>query len=222
MADSEPVVTARVEPYQAEKVSGFLHLPDGPAADGLVLTHGAGANCESRLLVAVAAEFAAAGVRVLRCDLLFRQQRRFGPPFPANATADRAGLQAAVAELRKLTPGRLFLGGHSYGGRQGSILASEQQDLCDSLLLLSYPLYSPKKPQEWRTKHFTDLRTPVLFVHGTRDHFGSVEELRNAMLSIPERSELIRVEGAGHELKNGAFDVSVLPARLKRVAAKAA
>jgi uncharacterized protein len=219
MGDSESIIAARVERYETETLNGFLHLPAGPAADGLVLTHGAGANCESRLLVAVADAFAAAGVRVLRCDLAFRQHRRFGPPFPANAADDRAGLQAAVAQLRRLAPGRLFLGGHSYGGRQASILASEQPDLCDALLLLSYPLYSPKKPEEWRTKHFPDLRTPVLFVHGTRDHFGSVEELRNAMLSIPERSELIRVEGAGHDLKNGTFEVSALRARLDRVAA---
>ncbi|MBV8811137.1 MAG: alpha/beta fold hydrolase [Acidobacteriaceae bacterium] len=222
MGDTKSVVRARVERYEAGSVSGFLHLPTGTAPDGLVLTHGAGASCQSRLLMAVADAFAAAGVRVLRCDLPFRQQRRFGPPSPANAARDRAGLEAALLELRKLAPGRLFLGGHSYGGRQASILASEQRQFCDALLLLSYPLYSPKKPEEWRTKHFADLRTPVLFVHGTRDLFGSIEELRNAMLAIPERSELIRVQGAGHELKNGAFDVGALPARLEQVAMKAA
>ena len=83
--------------------------------------------------------FAAAGIAVLRCDLAFRQARPHGPPFPAMAVQDRAGLARAVRALRDRLPGKVFLGGHSYGGRQSSMLAAEEPELAAGLLLLSYP-----------------------------------------------------------------------------------
>ena len=127
-------------------VRGFLHEPAQPNGDALVLTHGAGANCQSKLLTAVANAFADAGYLVLRCDLPFRQSRPHGPPFPAMAARDREGLRRAVEVLRVKTSGRIFLGGHSYGGRQASMLAAEQPQLAAGLLLLSYPLHPPRKP----------------------------------------------------------------------------
>jgi uncharacterized protein len=181
-------------------VRGFLHEPAQPNGDALVLTHGAGANCQSKLLVALAGSFADAGYLVLRCDLPFRQSRPHGPPFPAMAARDREGLRRTVEVLRPRTPGRLFLGGHSYGGRQASMLAAEQPQLVTGLLLLSYPLHPPRKPAELRTAHFPQLSTPALFVHGGRDPFGSHEEMRSALALIPAQSLLLEVEGAGHEL----------------------
>ena len=115
-------------------VRGFLHEPAQPNGDALVLTHGAGANCQSKLLTAVANAFADAGYVVLRCDLPFRQSRPHGPPFPAMAARDREGLRRAVEILREKTPGRVFLGGHSYGGRQASMLAAEQPQLAAGLI----------------------------------------------------------------------------------------
>jgi uncharacterized protein len=181
-------------------VRGWLHEPDQPSGDGLVLTHGAGGNCESPLLKAVAAAFAGAGFAVLRCDLPYRQQRPHGPPFPAQAANDREGLKRAVVALRELAPRRMVLGGHSYGGRQSTILAAEQPELADALLLLSYPLHPPRKPEQRRTAHFPNLRTPALFVHGTRDPFGSIEEMRDALLAIPARTMLVEAESAAHAL----------------------
>src|ERR1043166_2346985 len=102
-------------------VQGFLHRPESPSGDGLVLTHGAGGNAQMGLLVALAEAFAGAGFTVLRCDLTFRQARSFGPPRPGDAARDRAGLKNAVAAMRKLASGRIFLGGQSYGGRQASM-----------------------------------------------------------------------------------------------------
>lgn len=181
-------------------VRGFLHEPVQPNGDALVLTHGAGANCQSKLLTAVANAFAEAGYRVLRCDLPFRQSRPHGPPFPAMAPRDREGLRRAVEILRVKTSGRIFLAGHSYGGRQASILAAEQPHLVAGLLLLSYPLHPPRKPMELRTAHLPQLNTPALFVHGSRDPFGSHEELRSALALIPAKKLLFEVEGAGHDL----------------------
>ena len=181
-------------------VRGFLHLPDAPAGDGLVLTHGAGANARAPLLVAVAEALAAAGITVLRCDLPFRQARPHGPPFPATAAQDRAGLKRAVLALRGRVAGKVCLGGHSYGGRQASMLAAAEPELAAGLLLLSYPLHPPRRPAELRTAHFGQLRTPALFLHGTRDPFGSIEEMRAALETIAAPHELVAVEGAGHDL----------------------
>ncbi|HTR66165.1 MAG TPA: alpha/beta family hydrolase, partial [Terriglobales bacterium] len=92
------------------------------------------------------------------------------------------------------------LGGHSYGGRQATMLCAEAPELADGLLLLSYPLHPPRKPEQLRTQHFPALRTPALFVHGTRDPFGSIEEMQSALKLVPGRTVLVRVEGAGHDL----------------------
>src|SRR5205807_4474685 len=103
-------------------VDGFLHRSECHSSDSLILTHGAGGNAQMPLLVALAENFAGAGFTVLRCNLPFRQVRSFGPPRPGDAARDREGLRNAVAEMRKLVPGRVFLGGQSYGGRQASML----------------------------------------------------------------------------------------------------
>jgi uncharacterized protein len=185
------------------KVRGYLHLPDSPNGDALVLSHGAGSNAQSPLLIALAETFSAAGFTVLRCDLPYRQTRSFGPPGPGDAARDRAGLKNALAALKKIIPGRLFLGGHSYGGRQSSMLCAEPAENAEpvaALLLLSYPLHPPRKPEQQRTQHLPDLRTPALFVHGTRDPFGSIAELEQALKMIPAKTKLLTVEGAGHDL----------------------
>jgi predicted alpha/beta-hydrolase family hydrolase len=194
-------------------VRGFLHEPAQLNGDGLVLTHGAGANCQSKLLIALASAFTGAGYLVLRCDLPFRQSRPHGPPFPAMAARDREGLRRAVDVLRSRTPGRIFLGGHSYGGRQGSMLAAEQAQLISGLLLLSYPLHPPRKPAELRTAHFPQLKTPSLFVHGGRDPFGSHDEMKTALALIPAQTMLLEIEGAGHELLGKKTEEN-LPSRI--------
>src|SRR5215467_5954632 len=83
-------------------VRGFLHIPENANGNGLILTHGAGANAQAPLLRSLADVFAAAGFPVLRCDLPFRQTRSFGPPGPGDAARDRAGLKNAVAALRTI------------------------------------------------------------------------------------------------------------------------
>lgn len=194
-------------------VRGFLHEPSQTNGDALVLTHGAGANCQSKLLIALADAFAGVGYLVLRCDLPFRQSRPHGPPFPAMAARDREGLRRAMDLLRSRTSGRIFLGGHSYGGRQGSMLAAEQPQLVAGLLLLSYPLHPPRKPTQLRTAHFPQLKTPSLFVHGGRDPFGSHDEMKSALALIPAKTMLMEIEGAGHELLGKKTEEN-LPSRI--------
>jgi uncharacterized protein len=173
----------------------------------MALFHGAGSNCEAGLMTAVAEAFSHSGILVFRGDLPFRQKRAKGPP-RGDAKHDREGILRAAEELRSLTPeSPIFLAGHSYGGRQCSILAAEDAFILETavsrfmitaLLLLSYPLHPPGNASSLRTGHFPALRTPALFVHGTRDPFGTIEELQTALISIPARTELVVIEGAGH------------------------
>jgi uncharacterized protein len=181
-------------------VQGFLHRPEQISDRGLVLAHGAGSNSNSSLLIALADSFAAAGFIVLRCDLPFRQSHSFGPPRPGDAERDREGLRNAVTALRKLGCDRIFLGGHSYGGRQATMLCAEECELAAGLLLLSYPLHPPRKPEQLRVQHLPRLHVPALFVHGTRDPFGSVEEMEMALKMIPAKTQVLVVDGAGHDL----------------------
>jgi uncharacterized protein len=181
---------------------------------GLVLTHGAGANSKAPLLIAVDEAFRAAGYQLMRIDMAFRQRRPFGPPSPATAAQDRESLREAVARMRELVDGAVILGGHSYGGRQATMLAAETPDVADALLLLSYPLHPPNKPDSQRTAHFPALRTPSLFVHGAKDPFGTIEEMRAALEMIPARRELVALEGLGHDLGRGRFDLARLPGLL--------
>ncbi|HZK88958.1 MAG TPA: alpha/beta family hydrolase [Stellaceae bacterium] len=199
-------------------VRGFLHPAREPGGPGLVLTHGAGGNCRMPLLAAAGVAFAAAGVTVLRCDLPFRQRRPTGPPAPADAAADRAGLREAVAALRRIAAGPIFLGGQSYGGRQATILAADEPGAAQALLLFSYPLHPPGKPDRLRTKHFPRLRAPALFVQGTADPFGSVDELRAAVALIPAPARIIAIDGAGHDLRRGRLDLAALATALLELA----
>lgn len=181
-------------------VHGQLHRAEKSDADALVLTHGAGGTSDARLLVLLAEAFATRGLHVLRCDLPFRQKRPHGPPSPASAKEDQQGVKAAALLLRERFGGRIFLGGQSYGGRQASMLAASESGLAAGLLLLSYPLHPPNRPAQLRTAHFPKLETSVLFVSGTKDPFGSIDELEAARALIPGKTKLIAVIGAGHSL----------------------
>ena len=191
----EPVDVAGDPP-----VRGALHRVASEAADGLVLTHGAGGNKDAPLLVAVAEAFVARGVSVLRCDLPYRQARPRGAPSPAGAARDREGLRAALALLRTKAAGRLFLGGHSYGGRQASMLLATEPALARGLLLQSYPLHPPGRPDNLRTAHLPQLRVPTLFVHGLTDAFASAAELESARALIPGKTHVLSING-GHDLR---------------------
>jgi predicted alpha/beta-hydrolase family hydrolase len=224
----ETSIRAFVEDAADPKVRGFLHVPSTTNGNALVLTHGAGSNAQAPLLVALAEAFCASGFTILRCDLPYRQSRPYGPPGPGDAARDRAGLRNAIAAVKKTLgaprladfarrgdphPGvsqskGVYLAGHSYGGRQSSILCAEladqsteaAPDFVSGLLLLSYPLHPPRRPEQLRTQHLPNLRTPALFVHGTRDPFGSIAEMEQALKIIPAKTKLLPIEGTGHDL----------------------
>lgn len=207
-------VRAFEDERSSQPVRGFLHSPASPKGDGLVLTHGAGGNCGSPLLVALADAFAGSGMSVLRFDLPFRQKRPHGAP--SNPAQDQDGIRAAIAAMKKMAS-RVFAGGQSYGGRQTTMVAAEEPGLVNGLLLLSYPLHPPSQPSQLRTAHFPRLQTPAMFVQGSRDPFGSVDEIRAALQLIPSRTKLHVVEGGTHGLAGKRTDVGALAAEIASV-----
>jgi predicted alpha/beta-hydrolase family hydrolase len=186
---------------QTDQVRGVLHEPELPNGNAILLTHGAGSNANAPLLVALARDFAAAGYLVLRYDLPFRFAVAKGPLNEAAQARDREGILHAIAAIRPRVTGRIVAGGHSYGGRQTAMTAAANPQAVDALLLLSYPLHPPDKPQQLRTAFFPELRTPTLFVHGARDPFGTLEELREAIRLIPAPTEILPIDRAAHDLK---------------------
>jgi hypothetical protein len=216
--DRPPPVAFREDAGDGVAVRGTLHAPAGAASSGLVLAHGAGSSSDSPLLVALADALASRGVAVLRCDLPFRQARPHGPPSPAGAERDRAGLRAAVTALGRSGVPHVSVGGHSYGGRQASLLLADDPAVAPALLLLSYPLHPPGQPEQRRVAHFPRLHTPALFVHGAADPFGTVAEVQDALALIPISPALHLEPGVGHDLGASRGRRGALADRAARIA----
>ncbi|GAA3956780.1 alpha/beta family hydrolase [Gordonia caeni] len=187
--------------------------PGGSSRALVILAHGAGSDRNSVLLRTLSEALVARGITVARIDLPYRQQRPKGPPSPSKAPADREGIRAAVAVLRPLAPeGPLIIGGQSYGGRQASMAVAEDPDLADGLLLTSYPLHPPGKPDRLRTEHLPDIGVPTLIVHGRSDSFATSDELSAAAALVAGRVEIVEVDKADHGLKPERSGVGELTA----------
>lgn len=97
------------------------------------------------------------------------------------------------------------------------MLAADEPGTADALLLLSYPLHPPDKPAQLRTGHLPQLLTPSLFVHGTKDPFGSIAEMEAALQLIPARTQLEVIEGTGHDLARGKFNLRALVEKFRQL-----
>jgi len=165
----------------------------------VLLAHGAGADMNAAALTTVADALAAAKVPSLRFNFPYKAAGRRGPDRPPVL---EASVRAAIAELAtrtKLTPDRFVLGGRSMGGRICSMVAAADGAL--GLALLGYPLHPPGKPEQLRVDHFPRLRMPVLFASGTRDAFGTPEELKQCAEKIRGPVTFHWIETADHGFK---------------------
>ena len=144
----------------AVPVRGFLHRPFGSPEAALVLTHGAGANCTAPLLVAVANALCDTGWMVLRCDLPFRQARPAGSATAWQRRARSAGSSRGRRISAAPASAPVSLGGHSYGGRQASMLAADHPGLVEKLLLFPIRCIRHNAPRscERRTSRACTLR----------------------------------------------------------------
>lgn len=194
-----------------EQIAGVAHEPSGPASGVVVLTHGAGGNRDSPLLQQVCDEWARRGWLAVRYNLPYRRRRPTGPP-SGSAAADRAGVVEAITLCRGLNSGPLIAGGHSYGGRQTSMVVAAGDVAADVLTLFSYPVHPPGKPERARTEHLPDITVPTVFTFGTSDPFGTPAEVRDAAALIAAPTELVEITGARHDLRSRTLDVAALAA----------
>ncbi|APE19269.1 alpha/beta hydrolase [Mycobacterium sp. WY10] len=194
---------------ELDEIAGVTHEPDGTPTGVVMLTHGAGGNRESPLLIRICDEWASRGWLAVRYNLPYRRRRPKGPP-SGSASGDRDGIVDALTLGRSLADGPVIAGGHSYGGRQTSMVVVENPNLADVLTPFSYPLHPPGKPDRLRTEHFSGITIPAVFTHGTADPFGTIDELREAVTLIPSLVQTVEVTGARHDLGSKKLDVPAL------------
>lgn len=169
-----------------------------PPIGALLLTPGAGSGREHRTLVAV--EAAVAPLPVARVDFPYRREGRKAPDRAPKLIACVVAEAAALAAAEGVAPERIVLGGRSMGGRMCSMAAAEGLPAA-GLVLLSYPLHPPGRPDRLRTDHLPALHVPCLFVGGTRDPFGTPDELEAATALVPGPVTHVWLDGAGHDPK---------------------
>lgn len=168
------------------------HAFDPTSVARVVLTPGAGADRDHRTLVAL--EAALAPLPVLRLDFANRERGSRGPERAEAAVPHLRERADAWADELGVDPAQLVLGGRSFGGRMASMAVAQGQPAA-GLLLLSYPLHPPGRPEQLRVGHLPDVRVPVLAVSGERDPFGSPDELRHHLASLAGPWELVTVPG---------------------------
>lgn len=190
-------------------LDGLAHRPDGTPAGVVLLTHGAGGDRDSPMLQRLCDEWSRRGFLAIRYNLPFRRRRPKGPP-SGSGTADREGITVAIGYARALAEGPLIVGGHSYGGRQTSMVVAAGDVAVDVLTLFSYPLHPPGKPERTRTEHLPQIGVPTVFTHGSSDSFGTCAEVRAAAALIPAPHEVVEITGARHDLASKTLDVPVL------------
>ena len=178
--------------------SSCVYRARTPGFATLILAHGAGAGQTHRYLVTSAESLGARGVNVVTFNFPYAEHGRTRPD---PATVLESTWRAVIAWTRAaLSPSRLFAGGKSMGGRIASqvVAADGASAGVAGLVFLGYPLHPPGKPEELRTRHFPSIGVPMLFIQGTRDPFGTPDELRPWLATSPAPAEIFVVEGGDH------------------------
>jgi predicted alpha/beta-hydrolase family hydrolase len=191
------------------RVKGRGSSPVVPA--GLLLAPGAGAGRDQPSLVAIDEAVSALGLVVSRMDFPYRIAGRRSPDRPPVLMDAVRQAARALAEAAGAPPERLLLGGRSMGGRICSMLVAEDLPAA-GLVLVSYPLHPPGRPDRLRTEHFPRLRVPCLFVSGTRDAFGTPDELETATRAIPGPVSHQWLDGGDHGLRGKDAQVAAIVA----------
>lgn len=167
----------------------------------LILGHGAGANQLSGFMRLFAAGLAERGLDVVTFNFLYTEQgRKIPDPGPRLESCYRAVIDAVVKH-KKLKGNRLVIGGKSMGGRIASQVAASQPADIDGLVFLGYPLHPPGRPDKLRSDHLPKIKAPMLFVQGSRDAFGTKQEIEALIKKLKLPGELYSIEGGDHSFK---------------------
>ena len=192
----------RIEVAPNQEVTALVYTAGNPDLAGVtvILGHGAGADQSSDFMTRFATGLAARGINVVTFNFLYTEQGRRVPD--ANKALEvcfRAVIQAV--QQKKIGHDTLVIGGKSMGGRIASQIAAADVPDVDGLVFLGYPLHPPGKVDQLRAKHLPDITVPMLFVQGSRDPFGSPEELRPIVKELKAPADLYVVEGGDHSFK---------------------
>jgi uncharacterized protein len=193
----------RIDIAPDESVSALAYAADARKRAGvtLMLAHGAGAGQGSAFLVRFATGLAARGIDAVTFNFSYTEHgRRVPDPNRKLEACYRAAIDA-VRKHQKLGRNQLAIGGKSMGGRIASQVAAAGAEGVAGLVFLGYPLHPPGKPEQLRTKHFPNIRVPMLFVQGSRDAFGTPDELRPILAKLEAPAALHVVEGGDHSFK---------------------
>ncbi len=175
--------------------------PTANAVASLILAHGAGAGQRSGFMVAAAKALAARGITTATFDFPYMAEKR---KVPDKAPVLEAAWRAAVGEsshLDEFAGLPLFIGGKSMGGRIASQVAADNTLPLSGLVYLGYPLHPPGKPDQRRDKHLPSIQAPMLFVQGSKDAFGSSDEIRALLPQLNRSTVLHEIDGGDHSFK---------------------
>ncbi len=196
-------MTGKEQPSPSVEPADRTFLLEGPTASPatILLAHGAGAGMDSSSMSAVAEALASVGLRIARFEFAYMAARRTsaGRKPPPRAETLIAEYRSAVAELAAGKP--LIIGGKSMGGRVASMVADELfvAGKIAGLVCLGYPFHPPGRPDQLRTAHLETLRTPALVCQGSRDPFGTRQDVASYRLS--PTIELLWLEDGDHDLR---------------------
>lgn len=191
--------TRFVATFEKGEVSAILMRPKG-ATHLLVLGHGAGADMRSMAMQNIAEHLATREIGTFRYNFPFKEKARGGVDSPKVATET---VRAAVAEARRLEPKlTLLAGGHSFGGRMTTTAQSESRlDDVTGLVLFSFPLHAPNRPDNSRAEHLNAIKIPMLFLSGTRDALNDLALFRPVIKKLGKRATLHTIDTGDHSYK---------------------
>lgn len=193
----------KVEVTGAENVTALLYPAAKQKRAGvtLILGHGAGANQLSGFMRLFATGLAERGVDVVTFNFLYTEQgRKIPDPAPRLESCYRAVIGVALKH-NKLKGNRLAIGGKSMGGRIASQVAAQNGENIAGVVFLGYPLHPPGRPEKMRSEHLPKIKAPMLFVQGSRDAFGTREEIADIIKKLKLPADLFAIEGGDHSLK---------------------
>jgi predicted alpha/beta-hydrolase family hydrolase len=200
MAEAEQLTIAVNE---SESVTAMLYpaARKNRARVTIVLGHGAGADQLSGFMRMVASGFAARGLDAMTFNFIYKEKRKSVPDPKAKLEACYQAIINAAIKNKKLKGNKLVIGGKSMGGRIASQVAAEHSDGVDGLVFLGYPLHPPGRLDKLRDEHLPKIKAPMLFAQGSRDVFGTEDEIRAIIKKHRLKAELYVIESGDHSFK---------------------
>ena len=189
-----------INDYQSVTSNVYAAKPKGRLGVTLILGHGAGAGQSSGFMVSFATELALRGIDAVTFNFFYSEHGRGAPDPNDKLEACYRAVIEGVRNHKKLARNKVAIGGKSMGGRIASQVAAAGAEDIAALVFLGYPLHPPGKPENARSKHLPSIKSPMLFVQGSRDAFGTAEELRQVVKKLSSAT-LYVVEGGDHSLK---------------------